>query len=129
MVFPHRRAKLTEQEAERLDDQGRTSLLAARKLSLIVDLDQTIIHTTVDPTVGEWIQEIKAEHGNGAEASNPNEEALKDVASFQLEDDLPPGWAKNVKAPDRTYYTKPRQVFSFCFAFRSMALAVSSLAR
>jgi len=26
---------------------------------LIVDLDQTIIHTTVDPTVGEWMTEIE----------------------------------------------------------------------
>lgn len=33
--------------------------MKSRKLSLIVDLDQTIIHTTVDPTVGEWMAEIE----------------------------------------------------------------------
>ena len=93
------------QEAERLDGQSRTNLLSSRKLSLIVDLDQTIIHTTVDPTVGEWLDEIKAAHRDGIEGVNPNEAALKDVASFQLEDEVPPGWNK---APDRTYYTKPR---------------------
>jgi len=36
-------------------------LLSNRKLSLIVDLDQTIIHTTVDPTVGDWMAEIAHE--------------------------------------------------------------------
>jgi len=35
--------------------------LTNRKLSLIVDLDQTIIHTTVDPTVGDWMADIERE--------------------------------------------------------------------
>lgn len=30
-----------------------------KRLILIVDLDQTIIHTTVDPTVGDWMDEIE----------------------------------------------------------------------
>jgi RNA polymerase II subunit A-like phosphatase len=54
---------LTKQEARRLEDQIRTQLLAQRRLTLIVDLDQTIIHTTVDPTVGEWMDEIAQEEG------------------------------------------------------------------
>lgn len=41
-------------------------LKASKKLSLIVDLDQTIVHATVDPTVGEWLQD----------PSNPNYKAL-----------------------------------------------------
>lgn len=110
------------QEAKRLDDQTRITLLNTRKLSLIVDLDQTIIHTTVDPTVGEWIDEIAAQRGAEQAVSseeavpeereaipvNPNEEALKDVASFALEDELPLGARRGMRAPDRTYYTKPR---------------------
>jgi RNA polymerase II subunit A-like phosphatase len=42
-----------------LDSLTRDTLLSNRKLSLIVDLDQTIIHTTVDPTVGDWMAEIE----------------------------------------------------------------------
>jgi RNA polymerase II subunit A C-terminal domain phosphatase len=59
-------------------------LLTSRKLSLIVDLDQTIIHATVDPTVGEWMQD----------RANPNYNAVKDVQAFQLEEGghLGPCW-------------------------------------
>lgn len=45
----------------------------------MVDLDQTIIHATVDPTVAEWQQDKE----------NPNYEAVKDVKAFQLLDDGP----------------------------------------
>lgn len=98
-------------------------MLASRRLTLIVDLDQTIIHTTVDPTVGEWMNEIEEEERQAKEAAakpegdeaaesttppnsppaaakelprslNPNAEALSDVARFQLADDLPPGALK-----------------------------------
>lgn len=48
------------QEAQRLERETADHLLKARKLSLIVDLDQTIVHATVDPTVGEWIAEGEA---------------------------------------------------------------------
>lgn len=135
-------------------------LLEGRRLSLIVDLDQTIIHTTVDPTVGEWMKEIeedqselgmleqlefqsseqKGEAGtseggdHGADAGgqsngstttplastekpkpnksfrekNPNAAALKDVARFQLADDLRSGYEG--RDAGRWYYTKPRCV-------------------
>ncbi|WWC71830.1 uncharacterized protein I206_105789 [Kwoniella pini CBS 10737] len=49
---------VSKNEAHRLDNLTRDNLLSSRKLSLIVDLDQTIIHTTVDPTVAEWMDEI-----------------------------------------------------------------------
>lgn len=139
-------------EAKRLETLSRDTLLSSRRLSLIVDLDQTIIHTTVDPTVGEWMNEImedeeeerrakeeeeekekkdKAveEGGEGDKSAvrsttppmspppkrekNPNAEALKDVARFQLADDLPPGAVKTKgrrPEPVRWYYTKPRWV-------------------
>jgi len=45
------------EEAQRIERETAEHLLKSRKLSLIVDLDQTIVHATVDPTVGEWITE------------------------------------------------------------------------
>lgn len=47
----------------------------------MVDLDQTIIHATVDPTVGEW-------------KSDPfcvNHESVKDVQAFKLDEDVSGG--------------------------------------
>jgi len=43
-----------------------------------VDLDQTIVHATVDPTVGEWLKDEK----------NPNFGALKGVGKFKLGDEV-----------------------------------------
>jgi len=34
-------------------------LIKARKLSLVVDLDQTIIHATVNQAVQEWLDQIR----------------------------------------------------------------------
>ncbi|PPQ79874.1 hypothetical protein CVT25_002930 [Psilocybe cyanescens] len=93
--------------AKRIEREAADHLLKSRKLSLIVDLDQTIVHATVDPTVGEWINEGEAwearqakkasttPRDDGAEQTtapepddddecNPNWEALKDVKSFRL---------------------------------------------
>lgn len=129
---------MSTNEAKRLETMTRDTLLSLRKLSLIVDLDQTIIHTTVDPTVGKWMEECeedqreekaametdegeKGEDGtttptgsppaallSSKREKNPNAEALKDVAKFELPDDLPPGVAAGVSGPMRSYYTKPR---------------------
>ncbi|TFY63298.1 hypothetical protein EVG20_g6374, partial [Dentipellis fragilis] len=95
------------EEAQRIERETQDHLLKARKLSLIVDLDQTIVHATVDPTVGEWISEGEAWEGRQAKKAstskeekdeedsddtisddedevNPNWEALKDVKKFRL---------------------------------------------
>ena len=90
------------EEAQRFERETAAHLLKSRKLSLIVDLDQTIVHATVDPTVGEWIAEGEAwdtkhntkneqtDDGNGDSEQvtppevNPNWEALKDVKRFRL---------------------------------------------
>lgn len=32
-------------------------LLEGNKLSLVVDLDQTVLHATVDPSVHEWLHD------------------------------------------------------------------------
>ncbi|KAI8456812.1 hypothetical protein BY996DRAFT_4579133 [Phakopsora pachyrhizi] len=45
--------KVSISEAHRLESETRRRLLDDQKLSLIVDLDQTIVHATVDPTVGD----------------------------------------------------------------------------
>lgn len=66
--------RINSAEAARLDSENTTRLLRNRKLALIVDLDQTIIHATVDPTVGEWMKDTR----------NPNFGALKDVGKFRL---------------------------------------------
>lgn len=70
---------VSEQEATRVEDAAKRRLLASKKLSLVVDLDQTIIHAAVDPTIAEWQKD----------RDNPNYEAVKDVRAFQLIDDGP----------------------------------------
>lgn len=65
---------VSTQEAARIENENAERLIAEKKLSLILDLDQTIIHATVDPTVGEWMKD----------PDNSNYPALKDVHSFIL---------------------------------------------
>src|SRR5690606_21526808 len=60
--------------AVRVEHATQKRLLEQRKLSLVVDLDQTIIHACIEPTIGEW----------QSDPTNPNHEAVKDVKSFQL---------------------------------------------
>ncbi|KAJ2918420.1 hypothetical protein MD484_g2018, partial [Candolleomyces efflorescens] len=95
------------EEAQRIERETANHLLGSRKLSLIVDLDQTVVHATVDPTVGEWIAEGESweakqakkqaksstptdsddssdESSDEEEECNPNWEALKDVRKFRL---------------------------------------------
>lgn len=86
-------------EAQRLDSETKIRLLADRKLSLIVDLDQTIVHATVDPTVGEWMDD----------QANPNWEVLQGVGRFQLADPTAP--PRTVPDADHCwYYLKKRCV-------------------
>lgn len=84
-------------EAQRLESETRRRLLKDEKLSLIVDLDQTIVHATVDPTVGEWMSDPK----------NPNWSALQGVGRFQLHD------GPSVDNSGCYYYLKMRLVFFF----------------
>ncbi|KAI1207503.1 uncharacterized protein F4807DRAFT_452857 [Annulohypoxylon truncatum] len=76
MVHDNAALKVSANQAARTEMQLQRRLLKERKLSLVVDLDQTIIHACIDPTVGEWQRD----------PSNPNYEAVKDVRSFQLDD-------------------------------------------
>ena len=70
---------ISQEEASRVEDAAKRRLLASRKLILVVDLDQTIIQAAVDPTIGEWQKD----------PNSPNYEAVKDVRSFQLTEDVP----------------------------------------
>lgn len=71
---------ISQDEATKTDEEGKRRLLDSRRLSLVVDLDQTIIHACVDPSIGEWQND----------PSNPNYDALRDVQAFQLRDDNKP---------------------------------------
>lgn len=84
---------VSRQQALKVELELQRRLLKQRKLSLVVDLDQTIIHACIDPTVGEWKND----------PTNPNHEAVKDVQSFQLNDDGPRGVASGC-----SYYIKMR---------------------
>lgn len=116
------------EEAQRIERETAENLLKVRKLSLIVDLDQTIVHATVDPTVGEWMAEGEAWEARDAERNanhleglddddecNPNWEALKDVKRFRLgpESFAPVGHrskgkVKTIESDGCMYYIKPR---------------------
>ncbi|KAK2461532.1 hypothetical protein APHAL10511_005995 [Amanita phalloides] len=124
------------EEAQRIERETAEHLIKSRKLSLIVDLDQTIVHATVDPTVSEWIAEgeeweeqrasSSKQEGSEQESDqsgtpeadncpNPNWEALKDVKKFKLGPEsfgLPSAQVKRrnkaVENEGCMYYIKPR---------------------
>jgi RNA polymerase II subunit A-like phosphatase len=83
---------VSHKEAVAAEEDAKKRLLSARKLTLIVDLDQTVIHTTCERTIAEWKNDPE----------NPNHDAVKDVEGFQLADDN----VSNVAA--NWYYVKMR---------------------
>lgn len=83
---------VSQKEAMAAEEDSKQRLLKAKKLSLIVDLDQTVIHTTCERTIAEW----------QADPDNPNYDAVKDVRGFQLADDNVANVAAN------WYYVKMR---------------------
>ncbi|KAH7245743.1 hypothetical protein BKA59DRAFT_174296 [Fusarium tricinctum] len=85
--------RVSESVATKAEHENQKRLLRQRKLSLVVDLDQTIIHACIEPTIGEWQND----------PTNPNHNAVKDVRSFQLNDDGPRGLTSGC-----TYYIKLR---------------------
>jgi RNA polymerase II subunit A C-terminal domain phosphatase len=80
---------VSAEQAARIGHANQRRLLKERRLTLVVDLDQTIIHTCVEKTIAEW----------KADPTNPNYDAVKDIEPFQLvADDNPDIW----------YYVKTR---------------------
>lgn len=63
------------QEAKRLEKQDEQRLLKEKKLSLIVDLDQTILHATWEPYIAEWVKDKKKHDSH----------AVKDISQFTLD--------------------------------------------
>ncbi|KHJ33856.1 putative fcp1-like phosphatase [Erysiphe necator] len=81
MIHNQTSLTISEDEASKAEKELQIRLLKNRKLSLVVDLDQTIIHACIEPTIGEWQNDPTC----------PNYEAVKEVRSFQLNDDWPRG--------------------------------------
>jgi RNA polymerase II subunit A-like phosphatase len=76
MVHDQTSLTVSKTQAQRTESELQKRLLQSRKLTLVVDLDQTIIHACIDPTVGEWQKD----------PTNPNYESVKHVKAFQLND-------------------------------------------
>lgn len=93
MIHDQNFLTVSEGVASKTEEKLQRRLLEKRKLSLVVDLDQTIIHACIDPTVGQWQRD----------PSSPNYGAVKDVKSFQLNDDGSRGVASGC-----WYYIKMR---------------------
>lgn len=93
--------RISLDEAQKIEQNTTDRLAKDNKLILVVDLDQTVIHATVDPTVGDWQRDPQY----------PNYPFVKDVKPFCLEEEpmVPPGWMG--PRPARTkcwYYVKLR---------------------
>ncbi|GAV55962.1 hypothetical protein ZYGR_0AZ01340 [Zygosaccharomyces rouxii] len=93
--------KVSRKEAEDMEHFLKQRLRQSKKLVLVVDLDQTVIHCGVDPTIGEWKKD----------PSNPNYETLKDVQMFALEEEpIVPPMYMGPRLPERKcwYFVKVR---------------------
>ena len=77
MTHDHTVLLVSPEEAIAGEEEAKKRLLNAKKLTLIVDLDQTVIHTTCERTIADWKEDPE----------NPNHDAVKDVQGFQLADD------------------------------------------
>ncbi|KAI8824554.1 uncharacterized protein EV422DRAFT_520485 [Fimicolochytrium jonesii] len=74
MAHDNRGVTISRDVAVKLDNERSERLLVSKKLTLILDLDQTLVHATVDPTVAQWMDD----------PSNPNQQFLKDVHKFEI---------------------------------------------
>lgn len=126
--------RISLDEATKIEQSTTENLVADKKLILVVDLDQTVIQATVDPTVGEWQRDPQ----------NPNYPFVKDVRSFSLEEEpvVPPGWAGPRPPPSKCwYYVKLRpglaeflarvsklyELHIYTMATRNYALAIANI--
>lgn len=101
--------KISRKAASDIGHDIKKHLRNSKKLVLVVDLDQTVIHCGVDPTIGEWKRD----------PTNPNYETLKDVRIFSLEEEpIVPFMYMGPKPPLRKcwYYVKIRPGLKEFFA-------------
>ncbi|KAG2211892.1 hypothetical protein INT47_004579 [Mucor saturninus] len=103
-------------EAKRLEQQDAKRLLEARKLSLIVDLDQTILHATWEPSIADWVKERK----------ETDSQSVKDIRQFTLDGSpliysikLRPGLSEFLKDVSKKY-----EMHIYTMGTRSYAEAV-----
>ncbi|ORX89547.1 hypothetical protein K493DRAFT_67456 [Basidiobolus meristosporus CBS 931.73] len=111
--------RVSTEEAERLEKETSSRLLSSRKLSLIVDLDQTIIHAAVDPTIEDWMND----------ENNINHSATNDIAKFVLPDSptvyyikLRPGLREFLKEITKIY-----ELHIYTMGTRNYASAVANV--
>lgn len=93
--------RVSRREANDIGITVKNRLIESKKLILVVDLDQTVIHCGVDPTIAEWKND----------PSNPNYKTLRDVKAFALEEEpiLPPMYMGPKPPAQRCwYYVKVR---------------------
>ncbi|KAI8977575.1 hypothetical protein BDF20DRAFT_836359 [Mycotypha africana] len=53
--------RVSFKEAQRLEKKDEERLLKEKKLSLIVDLDQTVLHAAWEPHIAQWVDDHKAQ--------------------------------------------------------------------
>lgn len=127
--------KISYEEATKIEQSTTERLFKEKKLILVVDLDQTVIQATVDPTISEWQKD----------PTNPNYKAAQEVKSFYLEEEpiIPAGQRNGVKPAVLVcwYYVKLRpglkeflqemskiyEMHIYTMATRNYALAIAQL--
>ncbi|KAI8641304.1 hypothetical protein BD408DRAFT_483510 [Parasitella parasitica] len=108
---------VSKKEAERIQKQDEARLLKARKLSLIVDLDQTILHAAWEPHIAEWVDKHKQQGDSRA----------KDMSTFTLDGSkytikLRPGTIKFLKEMSKLY-----EMHVYTMGTRAYAKAITAV--
>ncbi|CEP11077.1 hypothetical protein [Parasitella parasitica] len=108
---------VSKKEAERIQKQDEARLLTARKLSLIVDLDQTILHAAWEPHIAEWVDKHKQQGDSRAE----------DMSTFTLDGSkytikLRPGTIRFLKDMSKLY-----EMHVYTMGTRAYAKAITAV--
>ncbi|KAL7312804.1 CTD phosphatase Fcp1 [Mucor circinelloides] len=108
---------VSKKEAERIQKEDEARLLKARKLSLIVDLDQTILHAAWEPHIAEWVDNHKDKQDSRA----------KDMSTFTLDGSkytikLRPGTINFLKDMSKLY-----EMHVYTMGTRAYAKAVAAV--
>lgn len=74
LSYSNQQIKVSRSEVNRINRQHMARLKASKKLILVVDLDQTVIHCGIDSSISDWVKTEKP----------------RDVHKFCLEEDMRP---------------------------------------